>query len=224
MMIKPLNTSRNKFRWNLQPLVKSGNSERKTQLFPVKRNVVEELYIKNMVCIRCKMFVKATLYILGLDYSTIALGKIVITSYISSNQRDQLRIALLKGGLELLDDKKDILVEKITIIIIQMVHYSDDLPETNYSDYISRKLNLDYKYLSNVFSSVKGISIQKFIISHKIEKVKELLSYDELTLSEISYKLHYSSVAHLSSQFKKVTGICPSYFLEKSFRKELCLV
>jgi AraC-like DNA-binding protein len=114
--------------------------------------------------------------------------------------------------LELLDDKKSILIEKIKSVIVEMIHYSDELPQINFSDYISEKLNFDYTYLSNVFSEVKGITIQHFIIINKIERVKELLLYDELNLTEISYKLQYSSVAHLSNQFKKVTGLSPSFY------------
>ena len=119
---------------------------------------------------------------------------------------------LLKSGLELLDDKKSILIEKIKNVITEMIHHSDELPKVNYSDYIAEKLDYDYTYLANTFSEVKGTTIQQFIIINKIEKVKELLLYDELNLTEIAYKLHYSSVGHLSNQFKKVTGLSPSYF------------
>jgi AraC-like DNA-binding protein len=114
--------------------------------------------------------------------------------------------------LELLDDKRSILIEKIKNVITELIHYSDELPRVNYSDYISEKLGYDYTYLSNIFSEVKGTTIQQFIIINKIERVKELLLYDELNLTEIAYKLHYSSVAHLSNQFKKITGLSPSFF------------
>jgi AraC-like DNA-binding protein len=114
--------------------------------------------------------------------------------------------------LKLLDDKKSILIEKIKNVIIEMVHYADELPKQNFSDYISEKLGYDYTYLANTFSEVKGITIQHYIINHKIEKAKELLLYDELNLTEIAYKLNYSSVAHLSNQFKKVTGLSPSFY------------
>jgi AraC-like DNA-binding protein len=114
--------------------------------------------------------------------------------------------------LELLDDKRGILIERIKNVIIEMIHYMDEIPKVNYSDYISEKLGYDYTYLSNVFSEVKGVTIQQFIILHKIEKVKELLLYDELSLTEIAHKLHYSSVGHLSNQFKKITGLSPTYF------------
>lgn len=171
-----------------------------------------KLYIKYMVSLRCKMMVKEELKKLGLHYVIVDLGMIEILEDITQEQRNLLKENLLKSGLELLDDKKSILVEKIKNVITEMIHYSDELPKVNYSDYISEKLNHDYTYLANVFSEVKGITIQQFIIIHKIERVKELLLYDELNLTEISYKLHYSSVAHLSGQFKKITGLTPSFY------------
>ena len=119
---------------------------------------------------------------------------------------------MLKSGLELMDDKRAILIEKIQNTIIEMVHYTDELPKTNFSDYLSEKLNHDYTYLANLFSETRGVTIEHFIILHKIERVKELIIYDELNLSEIAWKLHYSGVAHLSHQFKKVTGLSPSFF------------
>ncbi len=171
-----------------------------------------KLYVKYMVSLRCKMVVKEELENLGLHTVAVDLGIVEIVGNITPEQREHLRINLLKSGLELLDDKKTILIEKVKSLIIEMIHYSDELPKVNYSDYISEKIQYDYTYLSNVFSEVKGITIQQFIIVHKIEKVKELLLYDELNLTEISYKLHYSSVAHLSNQFKKVTGLSPSFY------------
>ena len=170
------------------------------------------LYIKYMVSLRCKMLVKEELKKLGLHYVVIELGTVDVLEDITPEQREQLRQNLLRSGLELLDDKKSILVEKIKNVITEMIHYSDEIPKVNYSDYISEKVGYDYTYLSNIFSEVKGITIQQFIINHKIERVKELLLYDELNLTEISYKMHYSSVAHLSNQFKKVTGLNPTYF------------
>jgi AraC-like DNA-binding protein len=158
------------------------------------------------------MMVKEELRKLGLKYVVVDLGMVDILEDISDADHDALKINLLKSGLELLDDKKSILIEKIKSVIVEMIHYSDELPQVNFSDYISEKLNLDYTYLSNVFSEVKGITIQHFIIINKIERVKELLLYDELNLTEISYKLQYSSVAHLSNQFKKVTGLSPSFY------------
>lgn len=165
-----------------------------------------------MVSLRCKMMVKEELKKLGIHYVVLDLGMVEILQDITEEQREQLKINLLKSGLELLEDQRSILIERIKNIITEMVHYSDELPDTNYSDYISTKMGHDYTYLSNIFSEVKGITIQQFIIMHKIERVKELLLYDELNLTEISYKLHYSSVAHLSNQFKKVTGLSPSFY------------
>lgn len=177
-----------------------------------------KIFIKYMVSLRCKMIVKEELKKLGLHFIVVDLGEIDIMEDISSEKREQLKIALLESGLELMDDKRAVLIEKIKNVIIELVHYSDEIPKVNYSDYISEKLNHDYTYLSNIFSEVKGITIQQFIIIHKIERVKELLLYDELNLTEISYKLHYSSVAHLSSQFKKITGLSPSQFKQLKVR------
>lgn len=165
-----------------------------------------------MVSLRCKMMVKEELKKLGLHYVVVDLGAVEIMEDITPEQHELLKTNLLKSGLELLDDKKSIIIEKIKNLITEMIHYSDELPEVNYSDYISDKLKYNYTYLANLFSEVKGITIQQYIIINKIEKVKELLLYDELNLTEISYKLHYSSVAHLSNQFKKVTGLSPSFF------------
>ena len=171
-----------------------------------------KLYVKYMVSLRCKMMVKEELEKLGINYIFINLGLIDTLENITIEQRRQLSLNLSKSGLELLEDKKSILIEKIKNVITEMIHHSDELPKVNYSDYISQKLEYDYTYLANTFSEVKGITIQQYIILHKIERVKELILYDELSLSEISYKLHYSSPAHLSNQFKKVTGLTPSFF------------
>lgn len=158
------------------------------------------------------MMVKEELKKLGLHFIVVDLGEVDIMETLTDDQRQELKAALLVSGLELMDDKRAILIEKIKNVITEMIHYADELPIINYSDYISEKLHYDYTYLSNIFSEIKGITIQQFIIIHKIEKVKELLLYDELNLTEISYKLNYSSVAHLSNQFKKVTGLSPSHF------------
>lgn len=171
-----------------------------------------KLYIKFMVSLRCKMMVMDELKKLGLKYVRVDLGVVDILEDITAQQHAKLKANLLKSGLELLDDKKAILIEKISNVIIEMIHYSDEVPLVNNSDYISGKLDYDYTYLANIFSEVKGITIQQFIIIHKIERVKELLLYDELNLTEISYKLHYSSVAHLSNQFKKLTGLTPTFY------------
>jgi AraC-like DNA-binding protein len=171
-----------------------------------------KLYIKYMVSLRCKMVVKEELKNLGLHYINVDLGEVEIFENLSNEQHQKLKENLSRSGLELLDDKKNILIERIKAVIIEMVHYSEELPKINYSDHIAEKLNHDYTYLSNTFSEVKGITIQQYIIYHKIERVKELLLYDELTLTEISYRMQYSSVAHLSNQFKKVTGLTPSFY------------
>jgi len=158
------------------------------------------------------MMVKEELKKLGLNYVIVDLGMVEILEDITEEQREQLSKNLLKSGLELLENKKSILIEKIKNVITEMIHYSDELPKVNYSEYISEKLDYDYTYLANIFSEVKGVTIQQYIIIHKIERVKELILYDELSLSEISYKLHYSSPAHLSNQFKKITGLTPSFY------------
>jgi AraC-like DNA-binding protein len=169
------------------------------------------------------MVVKDELEKLGLHYSAVELGEVEIRETLSDKQREQIKSGLLKSGLELMDDKKAMLIEKIKNVIVELIHYSDELPKTNFSDFLSEKLNYDYTYLANLFSEVQGTTIQHYIIIHKIEKVKELLVYDELNLTEIAYKLHYSSVAHLSNQFKKITGLTPSHFkeLRKKRRKML---
>jgi AraC-like DNA-binding protein len=165
-----------------------------------------------MVCIRCQMVVKAELENLGLHYTYVNIGEADIIENLLPEQLDQLDFALKKSGLLLMDNKKSILVEKIKNAIVELVHYSDEQIRVNLSDYLSEKLNYDYTYLAKLFSEVKGQTIEKFYLSHKIEKVKELIVYDELNLTEIAYKMHYSSVAHLSNQFKKITGLTPSHF------------
>tara|TARA_Y100000114_G_scaffold48897_1_gene44572 strand:+ start:48599 stop:49138 length:540 start_codon:yes stop_codon:yes gene_type:complete len=165
-----------------------------------------------MVSLRCKLLVKSELNKLGFHNALIDLGVVELHESINQQDRASLKAVLLKSGLELLDDKRSILVERIKNVIVELIHYSDELPKVNYSDHISEKLNYDYTYLANTFSEVKGMTIQHFIILHKIERVKELILYDELSLSEIAFKLHYSSSAHLSNQFKKVTGLTPTFF------------
>lgn len=182
-----------------------------------------KLHIKYMVSLRCKMIVKEELAKLGLRYVVVDLGTVEILEDITENQRANLKASLLRSGLELLDDKKSILIEKIKNVITEMIHYSDEVPKVNYSEYISDKLQYDYTYLSNMFSEVKGITIQQYIIINKIERVKELLLYDELNLTEISYKLQYSSVAHLSNQFKKVTGLSPSFYKQLKQKRKVNL-
>jgi len=166
------------------------------------------------------LLVKEELKKLGIDCVSIDLGMVEIQGEITEEQLEKFEKNLKKSGLELLDNKRDILVEKIKSVVVEMIHYEDEVPKVNDSDYISKKLGYDYTYLSNIFSEVKGTTIQQYIILHKIEKAKELLLYDELTLTEIAHKLHYSSVAHLSNQFKKVTGLTPTYFKELKEKRE----
>ena len=158
------------------------------------------------------MVVKEELNRLGIRNSVVELGMVEIPEDITQQKRDELKKNLHKSGLELLDDKKSILIEKIKSVIIDLIYSSEEINKINYSDQISMQLNDDYTNLSNIFSEVKGITIQQFIITNKIERVKELLLYDKINLTEIAYKLHYSSVAHLSNQFKKITGLSPSFF------------
>jgi len=178
-----------------------------------------KLYLKYMVSIRCKMLVKTELEKFGLHYKTVELGEAEIEEQISPEQWQALNAALKKSGIELMEDKKSILIEKIKNIIVELVHYADEPLEVNFSDYLSAKLNLDYTYLANLFSETQGITIEHFLISHKIERVKELLIYDELNITEIAWKMHYSSVAHLSNQFKKMTGLTPSFFKKIKHKK-----
>lgn len=176
-----------------------------------------------MVSIRCKMIVQQKLNKLGLQYGTVDLGEVEVKQSLTSAQLNQLRIELLKAGLELMDDKKAVLIERIKNVIVEMVHYSEEVPKVKNSDYISEKLNHDYTYLANLFSEAAGITIEQYIIAHKIERVKEFLLYDELNLTEISYKLNYSSVAHLSNQFKKVTGLTPTFYKQLKNKKRTTL-
>ena len=182
-----------------------------------------KLLIKNMVSLRCKMIVKTELEKMGFHLTTLELGEVEIRENLSAKKTNQLKAAFLQFGLELMEDKKSMLIEKTKNIIIEMIHYSDEPPSLNFSDYLSEKLNYDYNYISNLFSEVKGITIEHYIIAHKIERAKELLIYNELNLTEIAYKLHYSSVAHLSKQFKKVTGLTPSFFKNMKHKRFIAL-
>jgi AraC-like DNA-binding protein len=170
------------------------------------------LYIKNMVCSRCRMAVQAELEKAGLHPLTVELGEVEIGAQPSKEELHRLDLALRKLGFELIDDKKSRIIEKIKNSIIQLVHHSAGHTDVNLSDYIAGQLHYEYTYLSNLFSEVEGTTIEKYFISQRIEKVKELLVYDELSLSEIADQLGYSSVAYLSSQFKKVTGLTPTYY------------
>ena len=169
------------------------------------------------------MIVKDALEKMRLHYTMVELGEVEIIEDLTPDQKKDLKMNLLKSGLDLMEDKKSILIEKIKNIVVEMIHYSDEPPLINFSAYLSKKLNYDYNYLSNLFSEVKGTTIEHFIISHKIERAKELLIYNELTLTQIAEKLHYSNVAHLSSQFKKVTGLTPSFFKKMKHRRLIAL-
>ena len=182
-----------------------------------------KLYIKYMVSRRCKMKVEAELDNIKLSHGIVDLGEVEIREPITTEQHDLLKIALLTSGLELMDDRKAQLIEKVKVVIIDMVHYMDEAPKIKNSVYISQELDYDYAYLANLFSEVTGTTIEHYIIANKIERVKELLLYDELTLSQIAYRLNYSSVAHLSNQFKKVTGLSPRFFKQLKHKKRLTL-
>lgn len=173
-----------------------------------------KLYVKYMVSLRCKALVEDELKRLGLSSRQVIvdIGMVDILEDITEEQKEIFRLNLLKSGLELLDEKRSELIEKIKEVIMDMVHNQEERPKVNYSDYIAEKIGLDYQYLSGIFSEVKGTTIQQFIIWHKIERAKEMLLYGDFSLTEIANRLHYSSVAHLSSQFKKVTGLTSSYY------------
>lgn len=171
-----------------------------------------KLFIKYMVSNRCKMVVKEELTKLGLHFIVVDLGEVEIMEELSEEERKELAERLLDTGLELMDNKKAILIERIKTTIIELIHHSEDMIKINFSNFLSEKLNHDYTYLANLFSEVQGTTIAQFIISHKVERIKELIIYDELNITEIAWKMNYSSVAHLSNQFKKITGLSPSHF------------
>lgn len=175
-----------------------------------------------MVSMRCKMMVKSELDKLGLHYTKVELGEVEIMENITKEQQLQLKYSLLQSGLELMDNQKSILIERIKITIIEVIHYNEELPRINFSEHLSDKLKQDYTYLSNLFSEVTGVTIEHYIIAHKIERVKDLLLYNELNLTEIAYKLNYSSVAHLSNQFKKITGLTPTFFKQLKNKRLNC--
>ena len=181
------------------------------------------IFIKNMVCDRCIMVVQNELEKLGLDAKNIKLGEVILSKEITSLEKENLSKTLEPLGFEVIDDKKGRIIEKIKNIIIDLVHHQDSDVKTNLSDVLSDKLHHDYNYLSNLFSEVEGTTIEKYFIAQKVEKVKELLVYDELSLSEIANRLNYSSVAYLSNQFKKVNGLTPSHFkqIKEDKRKPL---
>ncbi|KNB61318.1 helix-turn-helix domain-containing protein [Chryseobacterium sp. Hurlbut01] len=178
------------------------------------------IYIKYMVSLRCKMMVQEEIDKLSLGNAVVQLGTVDFPEIIDQEKLEVFRIRLSHLGLELLDDKKSILIEKIKNTITEMIHNAEEQPKENYSQYLSEKLEYDYTYLSNVFSEVNGYTIQHFIILNKIEKIKELLLYNELNLTEIAYKLNYSSVGHLSYQFKKITGLAPSFYKQLKLKRK----
>lgn len=182
-----------------------------------------KLFIKNMVSIRCRLIVKAELENMGLHYISVDMGEVNLAETLMPEQVKLLKAALGRSGLELLDNKKSIIIEKIKNIIVEMIHYSDKLPVINFSAFISKKLSYDYTYLANLFSEVQGTSIAHFIIIHKIERVKELLTYNEMNLTEIAKIMQYSSVAHLANQFKQITGLTTSHFRKIQVNKRNCL-
>jgi YesN/AraC family two-component response regulator len=172
-----------------------------------------------MVSTSCKNAARDALREMGLHFIIVELGEVELMETLSLSQREQLKIKLLASGLELMDDKRSVLIERIKNVVIHMVHYSDEVLLINFSDYLSEKLQLDYTYMSNLFSEVQGTTIEQYIISNKVEKIKELIIYNELNITEIAWKMHYSSVAHLSNQFKKVTGLSPTHFKQLKDRK-----
>ncbi|WP_435254380.1 helix-turn-helix domain-containing protein [Tenacibaculum sp. A30] len=176
------------------------------------------LFIKNMVCNRCILVIQNELDKLGVGFKSIKLGEVILEKELTSDEKESLDKILLDLGFEIIDDKKSRIIEKIKNLIINLVHHQDSETKINLSELLSNELHHDYNYLSNLFSEVEGTTIEKYFIAQKIEKVKELLVYDELSLSEIAFRLHYSSVAYLSNQFKKVTGLTPSHF--KKIRKD----
>lgn len=178
-----------------------------------------KLYIKNMVCSRCKMVVKSELEKLGLQLLSVDLGEVETTEPISELQKRNIAEQLKRFGFELIDDKKSRLIERIKTLIIELVHQQNARLNTNLSEFLSSHLAQDYSSLSNLFSEVEDTTIEKYFIQQKIEKVKELLLYDELTLNEIAFQMHYSSVAYLSNQFKKVTGFSPSHYKQLKDKK-----
>ncbi|MBX2981442.1 MAG: helix-turn-helix transcriptional regulator [Flavobacteriales bacterium] len=181
------------------------------------------IYVKYMVCLRCKLKVKEELTKLGIHYGAIDLGTVEVLEDITPEQRGRLNEALLRSGLELMDDKKAVIAERIKNVINEMVHDTEEVPRVKLSVLLSEKLGYSYTYLANIFSETKGTTIEHYLITNRVERAKELLLYDELNLTEISYRLHYSSVAHLSAQFKKVTGLTPTFFKKLKKKREVHL-
>ena len=178
-----------------------------------------KLYIKSMVSIRCKLMVKSILDNLGIEYIKVELGEIELAEPILLDKLEELKACLQETGLVIIDDHKSVLVEKIKAVVIEMVHYADEFPTVKHSVHISQKLKHNYTYLANLFSEIKGTTLEHFIIVHKIEKVKELILYGDISISDIAYRLNYSSSAHLSNQFKQITGLTPTFFKKLKTRR-----
>lgn len=185
----------------------------------LKSNSILKLYIKYMVSIRCKLVVKSVMDKIGLNYGAIELGEVEFPENITKEQRNQLRAGLLKEGFELLDDETAALIQRTKNIIVEMVHYTNGWPRKDFSEYLSEKLTCENGYLIDLFAEVTGISLENYIIAHKVDRVKELLIYDELTLAQISEKLNYTHVGQLSRQFKKATGLTPAFFKQLRNKK-----
>lgn len=182
-----------------------------------------KVYIKNMVCNRCKMVVKSELEQLGLQPLTVELGEVELKEELTNDDKERINTRFLELGFELIDDKKSRLIERVKNLVVELVHHSEEQLNMNVSDYLIEHIPMEYNYLSNLFSEVEGTTIEKFYIAQRLERVKELLVYDELSLSEIAHQMGYSSVAYLSTQFKKVVGLTPSHFksIKASKRKSL---
>jgi len=187
----------------------------------IDREASVKLFIKYMVSTRCKITVKEALKKMGVHFVIVELGEVDIMEDLSLKQREILKQELLGSGLEVIDDKRSILIERIKNTVIDMVHNSDELIKTNFSNYLSDRLHHDYTYMANLFSEVQGTTIEQFVIANKVERIKELIIYNELNITEIAWKLNYSSVAHLSNQFKKVTGLTPSHFRQLKDKRRI---
>ena len=182
-----------------------------------------KIYIKYMFSARCKVVVKEELKKLGLHFVMVDLGEVDIMENLSSVQQEKLKLSLLASGFELIDDKRALLIEKIKSTIIEMVYSKDLMGKVKNSDFLSGKIGIDYAHLANIFSEVQGTTIEQYIICHKVERIKELIMYDELSISEIAWQMNYSSVAHLSNQFKKVTGFPPSHFKQLKEKRTIAI-
>jgi AraC-like DNA-binding protein len=182
-----------------------------------------KLSIKYMVSLRCILIVKELLQQMEIPFLSVKLGEVEITEKLTKNQRFILIKKLKKIGLELLEDKKAIIIERIKCVVVEMIHYADNLPKIKFSEYLSNNLKYDYTYMANLFSETEGITIEHYLLKHKIERVKELIIYDELNLTEIAHKMHYSSVSHLSRQFKSITGLTPTFFKSLKLHKRIFL-